>query len=200
VNDKQRAIRSQRYKYIRSDFPKTPGGHLLIYRDSLDMTLAWRKAFQQGLLTPLQSAWFEPPGREQLYDLIADPHETNNLAHATETQQIKRLMSEDLDHFLARIGDSSDVPESQMRDRLLKHGQIPITPEAVITWKDGKAKISSPIEASIGYRRGGEKRWQIYTQPISAASIEAKSVRYGWQSSKITRSQRPIEKLGEKMR
>ena len=42
VNDRQRAVRTARFKYIRSYRPEIPGGHALAYRDNLDMMRAWR--------------------------------------------------------------------------------------------------------------------------------------------------------------
>jgi arylsulfatase A-like enzyme len=213
VVDKQRAIRSHRYKYIRSDFPQVPGGHPLAYRDNLDITRVWRTAHLAGHLPPEQNAWFLPASREQLYDLNSDPHELNNLARASELSKVRNTLSNALDKFILRVGDTSVEPESVMRERFLNAGQIPQTPAVEITWQGQQAVITSPIGASIGYRLDGESTWQLYTGPIAASvssttasadsftasftasftKIEAKSVRYGWQASEVVTSQRPSE-------
>ena len=204
VIDKQRAIRSHRYKYIRSDYPQVPGGHPLAYRDNLDMTRAWRSAFVSGTLPPHQNAWFLPTGRKQLYDLKEDPYELNNLAQAPQLAHIVRSMDKALNEFIDKVGDTGREPENKMRDRFLLAGEIPKTPPAQITWINGKAVITSPIGASVGYRIISEspaeansatkaQSWELYRQPIDANTIEAKSVRYGWQASDITTSQRPRE-------
>ena len=207
VIDKQRAIRSHDYKYIRSDFPQVPGGHALAYRDNLDMTRAWRAAHQAGLLPPAQDAWFLPAGREQLYDIRNDPHELNNLAQALEMTQVRNTMRNALDEFILRVGDTAVVPESVMREEFLDAGNIPQTPPVEITWQGQQAVITSPIGASIGYRLAGNSSWQLYTHPVSfnaststsantstdtpVNTIEAKSVRYGWQVSEVVVGQRP---------
>lgn len=205
VIDKQRAIRSHDYKYIRSDFPQVPGGHALAYRDNLDMTRAWRTAHQAGLLSPVQDAWFLPPGHEQLYALANDPYELNNLAQAAELTDVRNSMRRALDEFILRVGDTSDEPEHVMRDKFLNAGQIPQTPPVEITWQGSQALITSPIGASIGYRLSSKSPWQLYTQPVATDSpsdaaanallntIEAKSVRYGWQTSEVVTSQKPNE-------
>ena len=59
VEDRQRAIRSKEYKYIRSWYPGVPGGHELDYRDNLDMVRNWRKLFLEKKLTTIESKWFE---------------------------------------------------------------------------------------------------------------------------------------------
>ena len=210
VVDKQRAIRSHRYKYIRSDHPKVPGGHALAYRDNLAMTRAWRRAHQSGLLPPEQNAWFLPPGNEQLYDLSSDPYEMNNLAQASELDEVRKTMSHALDRFILRVGDTGTEPESIMRGKFLDAGNIPQTPPVEITWQGHRAVVTSPIDASIGYRLNGESSWQLYTGPVATNAakststkastgastnaptikIEAKSVRYGWQASEVVTSQR----------
>ena len=60
VVDRQRAVRSNEYKYIRSWHPDVPGGHELDYRDNLDMVRSWRKLYLEKKLTPIESKWFEP--------------------------------------------------------------------------------------------------------------------------------------------
>ena len=205
VIDKQRAIRSHDYKYIRSDFPQVPGGHALAYRDNLDMTRAWRAAHQAELLPPAQDAWFLPTGREQLYDLRNDPHELNNLAQALGMTGVLNTMRTALDEFILRVGDTAVVPESVMREAFLDAGNIPQTPPVEITWQGQHAVLTSPIGASIGYRLNEEGPWQLYTHPVSlnastsgpanaststpVNTIEAKSVRYGWQASDVVVAQ-----------
>ena len=94
-----------------------------------------------------------------------------------------------------------------MREEFLDAGNIRQTPSVKITWQGQQAVITSPIGASIGYRLAGNSPWQLYTQPVSlnaststsantstntpVNTIEAKSVRYGWQVSEVVMGQRP---------
>ena len=65
VQDRQRAVRDKRFKYIFSWYPAQEQGHLLAFRDNIDMV---REMYDAGQLNKVQSQWYEPPGEEQLYD------------------------------------------------------------------------------------------------------------------------------------
>ncbi|MFN0088595.1 MAG: sulfatase [Blastocatellia bacterium] len=78
--DRARAVRTERFKYIRNDYPDLP---LTTSADSgRSPTMdAIRRLRDAGRLTPEQSRIFQTPRPdEELYDVIADPHEFNNLA------------------------------------------------------------------------------------------------------------------------
>lgn len=78
--DRARAVRTERFKYIRNDYPDLP---LTTSADSgRSPTMdAIRRLRDAGGLTPEQSRIFRTPRpTEELYDVIADPHEFKNLA------------------------------------------------------------------------------------------------------------------------
>ncbi len=183
VADRQRSVRDKRFRYIRSWYPEVPGGHVLAYRDNLDMVRTWRASSQQGKLNSIQNRWFEGAGENQLYDLHTDPHETHNLAaDAAHSMTLLRLRKA-LEAFIARVGDTSNTPEAELRERFLDQGSLRRTPPPLISdLPGGLLRIVSPIGASIGFRHG-QSPWQLYTRPIPAAALEAKSVRYGWAES-----------------
>ncbi len=187
VYDRQRAVRTTRHKYIRSWHPEVAGGHALHYRDNLDMVRAWRARFQRGELTAVQRQWFEPFGSERLYDLEEDPYELNNLAGSAAHQEVRAGLANALAAHLERVGDTGAVAEAELRARLLEQGEIPTTPEPHIEIVDGVVRASSPIGASIGYRRPGDTHWQLYRGPLPDQPLELKSVRYGWTASSIIR-------------
>lgn len=183
IMDRQRAIRSKRFKYIRSWHPDVPGGHPLAYRDNLDMVRAWRAAWSAGQLSPRQARWFEPAGEEQLYDLDHDPFELNNLASEAGQADTLQQLRTALETFLQRVGDTGELPEQQLRQTLLVNDAVPVTPVPSATASGDRLTLSSEVGASIGYRLAGERRWRLYTQPIPARDITAKAVRYGWRES-----------------
>ena len=188
IMDRQRSIRSDRYKYIKSWYPEVAGGHPLNYRDNLDMVRAWRKAWQAGALPAVQSRWFEPAGDEQLYDIVADPHELNNLVRSPAHQTILREMRAALDAFLAEVGDTGAIAESELRAMYLQNGALPQTPPPTIAIQNGLLTLTSEHDASIGYRLSSSPNWYLYTQPVTIetsklSSITAKAIRYGWRES-----------------
>lgn len=78
--DRSRAVRTERYKYIRNDYPDLPStppadGWRSITADEI------RRLRAAGKLTPAQSAIFRAPRpAEELYDIESDPDELVNLA------------------------------------------------------------------------------------------------------------------------
>ncbi len=188
VMDRQRAVRDTRYKYIRSWHPAVPGGHPLAYRDNIDMVREWRARHDAGDLSPVQARWFQGAGREQLYDLQNDPHETHNLAGDPEFAATAARLTQALEAFLQRVGDTGEVPEGELRARLLQNGAIAKTPLPHIQRVGEQLVLTSAVDASIAYRPADSNAgWRLYAAPIPLADIEAKAVRYGWRESAIAR-------------
>ena len=187
VTDRQRAVRDNRYKYVRSWHPDVAGGHPLAYRDNLDMVRAWRAARAKGTLPPAQSQWFLPLGRERLYDLEKDPHELHNLADSKTHQAELTRLSQALDAHLERVGDTGEVAETELRARLLVQGKVPTTPAPKIAVVGGQVQATSPIGASIGFRQPDAPHWQLYVGPLPSQPLEFRSVRYGWLASPVVR-------------
>jgi arylsulfatase A-like enzyme len=194
VADRQRAVRDQRYKYIRSWYPEQPGGHRLPYRDNITMMQTLWQMLEDGQLNSLQRRWFEPPGEEQLYDLQADPFELNNLADSPEHQATLERMRAALADWQKRNRDWSELSEAEMADTFWPGGEQPTTATPTIEVQMLQVTIQSETGgASLGYRKNGGS-WQLYTGPIKAMPgdvIEAKAVRYGWGESKVSRLQIP---------
>lgn len=186
VPDRQRAIRDQRFKYIRSWFPQQEQGHPLAYRDNIDMVREMRSMYQAGQLNGAQSLWFQAPGEEQLYDLQDDPFEIHNLADnpAYQAELVRLRMA--LDQRLAEVGDWSEEPESGMVARFEPRGERRVTPAPGVTVSEGLLVLeASATGSSLGYRLN-ESDWRLYTGPVAigtARKIEAKAVRYGWEES-----------------
>ena len=191
VEDRQRAIRSKDYKYIRSWYPGVPGGHELDYRDNLDMVRNWRKLFLEKKLTTIESKWFEPPGERQLYNVFEDPFETNNLINKKEHEHIARDLDQQLTDFLIRVGDKSELSEDEMKETFLCNGEICQTAAPTLTWENGKAHLSSKEGASIGYQAKKSDQWSLYIAPLDLSTFRYKAVRYGFEESEVLVARAP---------
>jgi len=89
--DRIRAVRTKRFKYIKNYFPERAYMQPQ-YRDlhpkAFPFMTAYKKLYQEGSLTPAQAAFMAPTRpAEELYDLVNDPHEINNLAKISEYKQ-----------------------------------------------------------------------------------------------------------------
>ena len=144
-------------------------------------------AYEAGELEPEQARWFQPAGEEQLYDLQSDPHELVNLAGLPGHASTQRRLAAALEDWRRRVGDTSDVPESELRNRLLENGQQPVTPPPTLRLEGQRVHINASSGASIEYRLD-EQAWQLYTQSVEVSdgvSVQARAVRYGWQGSEV---------------
>lgn len=78
--DRVRAVRTERFKYIRNDYADLAGTPSADAGRSTTME-AMRRLRKDGRLTPLQARIFvQPRPAEELYDVVTDPQEIDNLA------------------------------------------------------------------------------------------------------------------------
>lgn len=192
----QRAIRDERWKYIRNYRTDLPFFQPLNFRDQLPtMQELWR-LHEEGSLTPTQAQYFATPRpEEELYDTAVDPHEIQNLAADSANVDTLTRMRAAYDAFAAGTVDLSSIPETEMIEAMWPDMQQPETAPVVFS-ESGKSLILSSATqgASIGYQVGESPLWHLYTGPIEIApgtSIAAKAIRYGYAESKPTQYTQP---------
>lgn len=187
--DLSRAVRTERFKYIRSEYPDVAFYLPLAYRENVPMMPEMRRLFADGKLSPLQASYFQTPrAEEELYDLRADPDEVRNLAGDPQFRTIKTELADTLAAWRKRIDDPGRMPEDQMIKAAWGAETQPRTAKPVIARNGTSVTLSSDTKgASIGYRLNGERGWRLYTAPFDArgARIEAKAIRYGFIESEV---------------
>ncbi|HTO54078.1 MAG TPA: sulfatase [Myxococcota bacterium] len=192
-----RSARDLHFQYLANHMPERPLFEPLKFRDIMPtMQELWRlHAGHQ--LTPLQESQFSAPRpREELYDVVADPDETRNLAddpnHAGDLARMRAA----LDEFESRTPDLSKTSERTMARHLWPGLKQPRTEKPIAKRRktpDGPVFVlhCKTPGASIGYRLASDppKRWRLYVAPVPAREpIEAKAVRYGWAESRVARA------------
>lgn len=90
IEDKSRAVSSDKWAYIRNDKPEVPydahQAYLEFYRPAVHVM---RRLYKEGHLNDVQRPFFEPTKpKEELYDLENDPQQLYNLAENTEYNDI----------------------------------------------------------------------------------------------------------------
>lgn len=110
--DRIRAVRTQRFKYIRNFLTDRP---LMQpnYREPRPEMKAIRTLYAEGKLTPEQAQfWQEERVPEELYDLEKDPHEIHNLAtepaYADELGKLRAI----LEKWIKETDDKGQYPEN----------------------------------------------------------------------------------------
>lgn len=106
--DRIRAIRTDRFKYIRNYMPQRSYTQPS-YRDSRPEVIDIKMAYESGKLDSVQAKyWLPTKPEEELYDLENDPHEINNLAlkpaYSAELEKHKKL----LEDWISTYGDKGE--------------------------------------------------------------------------------------------
>ncbi|WP_417444132.1 sulfatase [Joostella sp.] len=190
-----RAIRGEKFKYIRNYRPEQGYYLPITYRERIPMMDELLRLKKEGELNEIQMQWFrERKPKEELFDCSVDPYELHNLAEDTAYQKELKRLSLEMDRWLAEIGDNPNLPESELIRKLWNgNDKQPITSDPVISLNSGKINISSSTAgASIGYRivekEGSDdvNSWNIYQEEISVPEgsiLEVQAHRIGYLPS-----------------
>ncbi len=112
-----RCVRTKRFKYIRNFMPHLPHAQPNQYKDSKQFIKVMRELHTDGQLTEFQSRPFRsnrPP--EELYDLVADPHEQTNLATSNTHKATLDQLRGNLYSWMESTGDLGLIPEPILED------------------------------------------------------------------------------------
>jgi len=211
--DMIRSVRDRRFRYLRHYYPERPYVQWLPYRNTHPAMRDLLAAHAGGDLDDVQSRWFaDSRPAEELYDLEADPHETDNLVDDPACRDTLERLRDALDSWRRRTGDDRDAREGEgeMRDRVWPDGEQPTTatPHFIPNAPDNRGRefsdggefdgpmtvsIYCPTQgASIAYttETGGDPHWRIYDGPIrltpgESVSLRSKAVRYGYGESDV---------------
>jgi len=118
--DRIRCVRTEEFKYIRNDFPERPYTQRSGYKELQypGMTVA-RVLKQRGELEgPPAAFWAETRPAEELYDISADPDETNNLADDPKYQEQLTTLRDELAEWIAATNDRGYQEEPRLQKTL----------------------------------------------------------------------------------
>ena len=198
--DAIRAVRDERFKYIRNYRPEQ-GYYLPIdYREKIPTMQELLRLRDAGELNRAQMQWFrQTKDPEELFDCLNDPYELHNLANDPKyAAKLKELQSE-MDHWIAEIGDQPNLPEKELLSQLWKGAEKqPITATTNINKQGTSVSLAcATAGASIGYKiiLADEKTpmaWSVYQEPFQlpeGAKVLAKSHRIGFVPSSVAEYQ-----------
>lgn len=115
--DLVRAVRSKKYKYIVNYYPDSPRAIHVPFRNRHPIMKELFRLESLGQLPDTQRQMFESPRSvEELYDMEADPWETNNLASRPDLQSTLQGMREALKVWQKQSDPYIDVDEKAMVD------------------------------------------------------------------------------------
>lgn len=196
VTDAIRAVRDDRFKYIRNYRPNQGYYLPLEYREKIPSMQELLRLRDSEMLDTIQMQWFrESKPKEELFDCIADPYELNNLAQNPEYREKLEELRIEMDSWITAIGDQPNRPEQELIQELWNGNEAkPITSNPKIELIDGKISVSCSTEgASIGYKvlSGKSRRtepWLVYDKPFNipnGESIILQAFRIGYEPSEV---------------
>jgi arylsulfatase A-like enzyme len=118
-----RAVRDDRYKYIRNFMSHVSHSQPSQYKDGKKIVQAMRSLHAAGKLTEIQARPFAPTRPpEELYDLRNDPHELTNLATVPQHAERLTVMRDVLYQRMLDERDMGLIPEPILEDAGLHAG------------------------------------------------------------------------------
>ncbi len=202
---KNRSVRTERYRYIRNYYDgRERYGHM-DYRGRHDAMRAIRAAQIRGETTPAIDTPFPP---EELFDVVEDPHQMNNLAAVPAMQDVLLELRERLEQWQLRHDPYLNTPEAEIAQRFWPGGVQPdtLTPQVVLYDLDclegrvvdqdinGPGPVLLQLHcltegATVAYRFHPEAPWTIYREALRLEagdrSIELCAERYGFKTSPV---------------
>lgn len=193
--DMIRAVRDQRFKYLRNFMPEK-GSYLPVsYREQMPVMKELLRLNALDSLNEFQKLWFrDQKPDEELYDCDNDPHELHNLAADTVYRQVLNIMREECDHWMDEIIDLGLVDEKEMIANFWPQGTQPRTEEPQQVINGHTVTLNCATEgASIGYQvLEGEdslsSHWRIYEAPFlmpEKGRLAVIAHRLGYKTSEV---------------
>ena len=117
-----RAVRDQRYKYIRNYEPFKAYYQYMNTPEKGRTMQAIRAAADHGPSPGVAQFLAQSKPAEELYDCQADPHEMHNLANSAEHQSILSRMRQAHLQWVTETRDLGLIPEAMLRERAAQAG------------------------------------------------------------------------------
>lgn len=112
--DEVRAVRDKQYRYIKNYMPHRIYGQYIEYLWRAPSCRSWEEAYLAGNCNEAQSAFWEQKPPEELYDVVADPWEVNNLVADPEYAEVLTRLQAETNRWMLEIHDTGMMPEGEM--------------------------------------------------------------------------------------
>ena len=188
--EKRGSIRTDRYLYIRNYMPGQSVYRPVKFRLDMPMMREMLELYANGSLNEAQSRWFRiSSGTEELYDCEMDSYQIHNLAdNPAYTEVLKKMRKAYHKEWIKPFNrDWEAEKEEFFVQRMWPEGKKPVCEPPKLCQEEGRLVVENDLSVySALYRRKGEKRWSLYTAPVSITDgekIEVKLERLGYTSS-----------------
>ncbi|HNY78673.1 MAG: sulfatase-like hydrolase/transferase [Sedimentisphaerales bacterium] len=196
-----RAVRDKRFKYMRNHMWYVSRAQDIRYMNEMPTMQEMRRLHAEGELDGPQKQYFEPAKPiEELYDLVADPHEVRNLAGDPAYAEVLERLRRAHEQWYKDTQDVGLIPEPIFDEWKRPNGQYEKTAPPVVVKRTGDATEGASVTlacatagSSIAYRVGGDPKdrtgWLLYSRavPLKPGDVlYAKACRIGFRDSDLT--------------
>ena len=172
--DKVRSARDQRFKYIKYYEPDIPMFLEVSYRNQMPIMQELLRLEKENRLNAAQKLWFrDQKPEEELFDLLNDPHELNDLSQDPKHKEKLEELRLACRSWTEQIHDTGLIPEDELISLMHPNGAQSETNPPSIKIINNLLEIQCETEgASIGYKLycasddPEQQPWTIYTKPI----------------------------------
>lgn len=113
-----RVVRDRRYQYNRNFLPHLSWSQFISYTEEMPTMQAWRALAEAGKLAGPPARYFEPRKPvEELYDVVADPHQIHNLAGDPRHRGALQQFRAECERWMLAAGDLGLLPEYELHER-----------------------------------------------------------------------------------
>jgi arylsulfatase A-like enzyme len=139
--DMARAVRTERFKYVRNYYPENPRLQWIPYRAQGPAMRDLLERYREDELSGPPADLFGRRPAEELYDLGEDPAEVDNLADDPDYRDVLVELRERLDEWRDRYDPLGDEPEREMVERMHPDRET----RAVETGGEGVRETAPPV-------------------------------------------------------
>ena len=161
--DKRRCVRNKEFKLIINCDTNSSIMKPVLYRQNMKTMRILDSLNDLKKNTISMESWYKKTKpKYELYDIVNDPYELNNLYKNKDYESVFYDLKKKLDNWI-NDSDYGNMIESKMIEEMWPNGKKPELKEpSILTKNNGVQIISNNENPSIGWRTQTNKKWNIY--------------------------------------
>ena len=162
--DKRRCVRNKEFKLIINCDTNSSIMKPVLYRQNMKTMRILDSLNDLKKNTISMESWYKKTKpKYELYDIVNDPYELNNLYNNKDYDSIFYELKKKLDNWIDG-SDYGNITENQILKEMWPNGEKPKLKDPSIIQKDnGINIISNNNNSSVGWRNNKTENWKIYS-------------------------------------
>lgn len=195
--DRSRSIRTKEFLYVKNYFPEKRKYKDVAYRKQIPFMQELLELNNENKLNNEQKIWFNSKTGEELYNVVKDPYQMNNLVSDPSYKHELKDLRKKFEKHQKKHEDFGMIPELEMVEEMWPSLEQPTTALPKVKESASSIKLSCDTKgASIAYiisdslmkTYNYDSKWQLYSKPIPTSKgkyLYIIAERIGFRESKI---------------